>query len=157
MTNHDHALRIIVESHRELANKLEGLLAEPKTIQSQGTVEATHQAPSTLEGTTFDPEHDHPEVDPDPHGTRAQKDWAGLQLFGRIQAINQRKNRGATKTECIEIAQKAGYRDARAWAGWNPPTWQDDENNARWITEAGIGFLRDYYNQVNRTLPKDLA
>lgn len=157
MTNDNPALQAIIDAHRELADKLEKLLAEPEAIQPSDTAEDQQQTTFTLEGTTFDPQRDQPEVRPDPQGTRAEKDWCGLLLFGKLRAINQRKNRGATKAERLEIAQAAGYRDARAWAGWSPPTWQDDENSGRWINEAGMGSLRHYYTQVNRVVPDDLA
>lgn len=157
MTNDNHALRAIIDAHRELADKLEKLLTEPEATQSRDTAEDKQQTTLTFEGTTFDPQRDQPESRPDPQGTPAEKDWCILLLFGKLRAINQRKNRGATKAERLEIAQAAGYRDARAWAGWSPSTWVDDENGGRWLNETGMDFLRHYYTQVNRVIPDDLA
>lgn len=104
----------------------------------------------------FDPETDEPPVKPWVDGSRAQRDWCSIVLWGRLRALAVRQGRGATPEESREIAISAGYKDGRGWNAWSAG-WEKDSDGNRIFTEAGMGHLKHYYAQVGRALPEDLA
>jgi hypothetical protein len=101
----------------------------------------------------FDPATDEPTLRPDVNGTRAQKDWTAVMLWGALASIGIREKRGATLEEVVDIAKAAGYADGRAWNRWSG--WVDLADG-RWITPTGMSHLRTYLGQVGRTLPAQL-
>ncbi|MDF2092585.1 hypothetical protein P0Y31_09535 [Knoellia sp. 3-2P3] len=104
---------------------------------------------------SFDPDIDAPAAKPLVDGDRGQRDWCCLMLWAQLRAFNVREGRGATPEESVEFAQRAGYRDGRAWNQWTG--WEKDDQGNRWITEDGMGHLRHYYAAVGREIPRDLA
>ncbi len=157
------ALRIIIDSYRALADRLEALLDDPAAATASPPELGPRPSPR---GAVFDPETSVPPVAPMPTGgTREQADWCGLIFFGMLRAINVRQGRGATPGERTAIARAAGYQDARAYSGWTW-TWQD-RPDGRWITEdddapaegrrSGMTWLRLYAETLNVTLPGDLG
>ena len=103
----------------------------------------------------FDPDVDEPPVQPSVGGNRVERDWCALMLWGRLRCLNVREGRGATREDSVLIAKAAGYQDGRAWNKWTG--WVQDEDGARWMTDAGMGHLRHYYAAVGRTIPSDLV
>lgn len=107
----------------------------------------------------FDPDSDEPPVRADVDGTREERDWCGLLLWGQLWALNVRKGRGATHSESVAFAKRAGYKDGRAWNSWDG--WRKDADGMRWVNLSqpgggGLGSLRHYYGAVGRALPADL-
>lgn len=80
------ALRIIIDSYRALADRLEALLDDPAAATASPPELGPRPSPR---GAVFDPETSVPPVAPMPTGgTREQADWCGLIFFGMLRAIN---------------------------------------------------------------------
>lgn len=139
----------VVADLRRQADMLERLLDDG----------ATHALTEAARLEVFDPDVDDPPVRPDVDGTREERDWCALLLWGQLWALNVRARRGATTPESVAMAKRAGYRDGRAWNSWSG--WRKDDDGARWVDlsqdgQGGLGALRHYYSAVNRALPGDL-
>jgi hypothetical protein len=98
----------------------------------------------------FDPYSDKPAVTPSAAGTREQRDWTSMVLWGTLAALNARENRGASRDEVVAIAKAAGYSDGRGWNAW---TGWVDLHDGRWIDRPGEAHLRTYYERQERRLP----
>ncbi|MET4098564.1 hypothetical protein ABIB37_000801 [Agrococcus sp. UYP10] len=132
---------------KEIRSAIASIRAQLEVIEMQ----LGHEDLAALE--VFDPTEDEPPVPLNLEGTRHQRDWCALLLWARLKALNVREGRGATKAESTEIAQLAGYTDARGWNRWSG--WVKDDENGRWVTSDGEKHLRHYYSAVGRRLPDD--
>ena len=151
----ERSLQLIIDGHRQIIAGLESLLGD----QPHGSPTRIAATNPWRDGGVFDPEKDEPDVAPDPNGTRRQKDWCGLVILGRLRAVNQRKGRGANKTECVEISEAAGYKGGKGWTGsgdWLKA--YEDNADGRWLTaDKGMDFLRHYYEALGLDVPEDLV
>lgn len=138
----DSDIREVVAELRLLATKLEGTLGfDSKSFYADDELPV------------FDPDIDMAPVTPKVRGEQVQEDWCGLLLWARLQSINIRQGRGATKAEVVQIAKDSGYKDGRGWNKW---TGWSDTGDSRWVEEAGVDHLRTYYRKVGRSLPPEL-
>ena len=156
----EDALHTIIDAYRDLADKLESLLGGGS---SAVTAAATTGKLPWKPGEVFDPQLNEPDRRPVPNERSAgyeeqrQIAWAGFLLFGGLYAINKREVRRASDGECRKVALRAGYSDNRAWGGGWARTTDVDDRGYRKIKEEGMEFLRAYANELELTLPEDLA
>ncbi|MFC0681762.1 hypothetical protein ACFFGH_28355 [Lysobacter korlensis] len=129
----------LAEEHRHITARLNDILARVR---------------GSARPDEFDPEKDTPPVKPLVDGSREQRDWCSILLWGKLAAINIRQQRGATRTEVVQIAVDAGYKDGRGWNSWKG--WHDDESGHRWVNTGGSEFLGHYLGRVGRIMPADL-
>jgi len=139
---------------RQLVDALEASLSADE-VDPRPTIDADRASKAPF---SFDPEHDGVPFEPKVVGTRREQDLCCLIMFGRLYAINVRLGRGATRTELREIAQAAGYADARAWAGWGKYATQRDADGQLWATEVGHAeWITKTAERLNFILPDDIA
>ena len=146
--------RELIAATRQLADAFEASLGTDE-IGSRPMVDADRASKTPF---SFDPERDRIPFEPKVVGTRREQDLCCLIMFGRLYAINVRLGRGATRTELREIAQAAGYADARAWAGWGKYATERDEDGQLWVTEVGHAeWITKMAERLNFVLPDDIA
>jgi hypothetical protein len=146
--------RELIAATRQLADALEASLGAGE-VGSRPMVDADRASKTPF---SFDPERDSIPFEPKVVGTRREQDLCCLIMFGRVYAINVRLGRGATLTELREIAGAAGYRDARAWAGWGKYATERDADGQLWVTEVGHAeWIPKMAERLNFVLPDDIA
>ncbi|GAB6858061.1 hypothetical protein [Microbacterium xylanilyticum] len=138
---HDDLAQIAVEQ-RALADRIDALLA------SAAASGLGHE-----HWEVFDASTDIPPVATDVDGTRQQRDWGAIVLWGSLAALNAREHRGASREEYVAIAKRAGYRDGRGWNAWTGWT---DLSDGRWLDSAGEDHLRTFYEKQQRRIPADI-
>jgi hypothetical protein len=159
-TTTEDALHTIIDAYRDLADKLESLIGNELPAV---TPAATTGKLPWMPGEVFDPQLHQPDRKPVPNERSAEYEerrqiaWAGFLLFGGLYVLNSRAHRRASDGECRKIAQDAGYSDNRAWGGGWARTTDVDDHGYRRIKEEGMEFLRLYANELELTLPEDLA
>lgn len=142
------AARELIRTARQLADTLELSLPPAEDETAYGR----------MSDGQFDPEFDAPPFAPDPRpdAPERQRDLAVIILFGRLYAINARREREAERRDLVAIAKAAGYTDGRAWNRWSSE-FVEREGAGKVLTETGHALLLERARRQDIVLPEDLT